>query len=225
LRAKMSLKETEKLFNEDLSQKNNCNLCKESKYMPGQNIEYGTVIYKTGNLMNGWFATLSPKTGGNPEFDFTIQLMPFLHLTHFSQIETYPGLAENFGIAFSRISNAMAQIMMKNEDLKAIAGKKDKSVPIAAYGKCTTWKEKKEHLHLKIFPFRGNVGQPYTVDSSFGRKEVFKDKDGKEFVKMEPVRKIIIEKKRFDKLASELVSLLKNKIRKNDRPTKPYNSL
>ena len=64
-------------------------------------------------------------------------------------------------------------------------------------------------MHIKVFPFRGNIGQPYTVDSSFGKKEVFKGNDGKEFVKMKPVRKIMIEKQRFDKLAKNLIEILK----------------
>lgn len=202
-------KEIQKLFDDDASRKRDCNLCKESKYDIWEKTGYGVIIYKIGNLKNGWFATLSPKTGGNPEFDFTIQLIPFLHLTHFSQIDSCPGMAENFGIIFSKMSKAMLHIMMENGGLKAVSEKKDRSAPIAVYGKCTTWKEKKEHLHIKIFPFRGNIGQPYTVDSSFGRKEVFKDKNGEEFVKMAPVRKAMIEKKRFDKLTADLARILK----------------
>ena len=83
--------------------------------------------------------------------------------------------------------------------------------PIVEKFKKSTWKEKKEHLHIKIFPFRGNIGQPYTVDSSFERKEVFKEKGtGKEFVKMIHVRKVMIDTKRFNKLARELIMLLKD---------------
>ena len=96
-----------------------------------------------------------------------------------------------------------------NPTSKSTSEERASSVPVAAYGKTTTWKEKKEHLHIKIFPFRGNIGQPYTVDSSFGRKEVFKDSEGKEFVKMEPVRKFAISQKRFDYLTKELIKLLK----------------
>lgn len=201
--------ETRKLFNEDASQKSSCNLCKEGKCDVGGKTGYGVIVYKIGSLKNGWFAALSPKTGGNPKSDFTVQLMPFAHLTHFSQIEARSGMAENFGIAFSKISKAMAEIMIKNEGLKAVSEKKEMSVPIAVYGKCTTWKEKKEHLHIKIFPFRGDVGQPYTVDSSFERKEVFKDKEGGGFVKMAPVKKAMIEKKRFDRLTMDLIRILK----------------
>lgn len=206
----MGNSEIEKLFNEDVSFRANCNLCKESSYEVGKKTGYGIIIYKIGNLKNGWFAALSPKTGGNPKFDFTIQLMPFLHLTHFSQIGHYSGLAENFGIAFSKICAVITKIMMQDQKLKADCEDKALSVPLAAYGKCTTWGEKKEHLHLKIFPFRGSVGQPYTVDSSFVKKEVFKEKDEREFVKMEPVRKIMIEENRFNKLAINLTKLLKN---------------
>ena len=118
-------------------------------------------------------------------------------------------MADNYGIAFSKISKAVTEIMMQDQPLKAVSEEKASSVPIAAYGKTTTWKEKKEHLHIKIFPFRGDIGQPYTVDSSFGKKGVFEDKDGKEFVKMEPVRKVAISKKRFDYLTKELIKLLK----------------
>ena len=202
------IKEIEKLINEDVSSRSGCNLCREFSFKTGEKTGYGVIIYKIGNKKNGWFATLSPKTGSNPKFDFTIQLMPFLHLTHFSQILSNKGMAENYGIAFSRICKAMTEIMMQDQDLKAIAEDKAFSVPIATYGKCTTWKEKKEHLHIKIFPFRGSIGQPYTVDSSFGKKEVFKDSEGQEFVKMEPVKKMSIENKRFSKLANALIKLL-----------------
>lgn len=200
--------EIKKLLNEDTSPKSGCNLCKEAAYKIGEKAGYGAIIYKIGNLQNGWFAALSPKTGGNPEFDFTMQLMPFLHLTHFSQTGSCPGLAENFGIAFSKLCMAMAIIMMRDQDLKSASEKREASVPIATYGKTTTWKEKKEHLHIKIFPFRGSIGQPYTVDSSFGRKEIFGDKGGREFVKMEPIMKVIIKKERFEKLEKDLIFLL-----------------
>ena len=202
-------KEIEKLLNEEASEKSDCNLCREANYGIGKKTGYGAIIYRIGNKKNGWFATLSPKTGSSPKFDFTIQLMPFLHLTHFSQIPSYKGMAENYGIAFLKICKAMTAIMMQDQPLKAIADDKTLSVPIATYGKSTTWKEKKEHLHLKIFPFRGNIGQPYTVDSSFGRKEVFKDNEGGGFVKMDPVKKVAISQKRFDYMAKELIELLK----------------
>jgi len=136
--------------------------------------------------------------------------MPFSHLTHFSQISSHPGLAENYGIVFSKLCNAMTTIMMQDQNLNYSSEEKSSSVPVATYGKTTTWKEKKEHLHIKIFPFRGNIGQPCTVDSSFGRKEIFKGKDGEEFVKMEPVRKIMITKERFEQLAKDLISLLRD---------------
>ena len=202
-------KEIEKLLKEDASRKGDCSLCKEAAYDVGKKTGYGIIVYKIGNPKNGWFAALSPKTGSNPEYDFTIQLMPFLHLTHFSQIGSYEDMAENYGIAFSKICKAMTAKMMQDQPLKAIAEDRALSVPIAAYGKSTSWKEKKEHLHIKIFPFRGSIGQPYTVDSTFGKKEVFKDNDGKEFIKMEPVKKVVIEKRRFGRLAKELISLFK----------------
>ena len=202
--------EANKLFNEDITLKDNCNLCKESSYKVGQKIGYGVVICKIGDSNNGWFATLSPRTGGNPKLDFTIQLMPFSHLTHFSQISSHEGLAENYGILFSKVCRAMTKIMMQNEDLRFSSEKRSSSLSIATYGKCTTWTEKKEHLHIKIFPFRGDIGQPYTVDSSFGRKEVFKDSGaGQEFVKMVPVKKVAIGSKRFEQLGKKLVSLSK----------------
>ena len=202
-------KETEKLLKENVNQKENCNLCKDAAYKVGEKTGYGAVIFKIGNKKNGWFATLSPQTGGNPKFDFTIQLMPISHLTHFSQIDAYQGMAENFGLSFSRVCRAMTMILMQNENLLANAKEKISSVPVAAYGKCTTWKEKKEHLHIKIFPFRGNIGQPYTIDSSFEKKEVFGEKTGKEFVKMVPVKKVVIDSGRFEKLAKRLALLLK----------------
>jgi len=203
--------ETDGLFNEDVSLDKECNLCKEVKYAVGEKTGYGVIIHKMGELKNGWFATLSPKTGGDPKLDFTVQLMPFSHLTHFSQVGSYPGLAENYGITFSKICRAMTTIMMHDQKLKAISEERRLAVSIGTYGKCTTWKEKKEHLHIKIYPFRGNIGQPSTVDSSFGRKDVFKDeKTGEEFIKMVPVKKVNIGEERFDKLAKLFISLLEN---------------
>ena len=199
--------EAEKLLNESVNQSKDCSLCKEALLETGRNTGYGVIIYKIGTLKNGWFASLSPKTGGDPRTDFTIQLMPFMHLTHFSQISSSKALMKNYGIAFSEICGAMTMIMMQDENLKANSLESASSVSIATYGKSTTWKEKKEHLHIKIFPFRGNIGQPYTVDSSFGKKEVFKEKTGEEFVKMKPVKKEEIDKKRFNDLAKRLIAL------------------
>ena len=202
-------KEAEKLLKENANQMENCILCRDAAYKAGEKTGYGAVIFKIGNKKNGWFATLSPQTGGNPEYDFTIQLMPIPHLTHFSQIDSYRGMAKNFGVSFSKVCRAMAMILMQNESLLSNADEKTLSVPIAAYGKCTTWKEKKEHLHIKVFQFRGNIGQPYTVDSSFEKKEIFMEKSGKEFVKMSPVKKNIIDSGRFEKLAKRLAFLLR----------------
>jgi hypothetical protein len=197
--------EIEKLLDEDSSSKKECNLCRESKLDIGKNTGYGIIIYSK----DGWFATLSPKTGGDPEFDFTIQLMPKSHLTHFSQIESHEGLSSNYGIAFSRISRALTTIMMQDQNLKANSDTLEQAASVATWGKSTNWKEKKEHLHIKIFPFRDNLGQPSTVDSSFAKKKILKDDSGKEFVKMNPVKKTMIDKKRFDKLADDLIQLLK----------------
>jgi hypothetical protein len=204
----MKKNEFDNLLNENLSTKKECNLCKEINFNVGENTGYGKIICKIGGMRDGWFATLSPKTGGNPERDFTIQIMPFVHLTHFSQISSFPKLSENYGIIFSDICKAMTKILIEEGNLKSDSEEKDKSVSIGTYGKSTTWKEKKEHLHIKIFPFRGNIGQPYTVDSSFEKKEIFKDKDGKIFVKMTPIRKRLLEKGRFNKLADRLIDLL-----------------
>ena len=102
----------------------------------------------------------------------------------------------------------MTTIMMEDGNLEATSEKRNEAASLATYGKSTTWKEKKEHLHIKIFPFRGNIGQPYTVDSSFGKKEVFKEKDG-EFVKMKPISKVMIKDERFESLTRKLISLLK----------------
>ena len=145
---KMSCNEFNKLSKESAKQRDNCNLCKESKFRVGEKTGYGIIIYKIGGLKNGWFVTLSPKTGGNPKSDFTMQLMPMMHLTHFSQIHSYPNLAENFGIAFSKICKSMSMVLMKEEELMSSTEEKSISVPLATYGKCTTWKEKKEHIHV-----------------------------------------------------------------------------
>ncbi|MBI2658420.1 hypothetical protein HYX08_07045 [Candidatus Woesearchaeota archaeon] len=204
----MSKSEIKKLLDEDASLKDGCNLCNESKFTSGYDTGYGIIVYKNGTLKNGWFATLSPKTGGDPEHDFTVQLMPCLHLTHFSQIAPHKGMMENYGVAFSRICMAISAVLMQEEGLKAGTEEKKLSMPLATYGKSTTWKKKKEHLHLKIFPFRGNIGQPYTVDSSFGKKEIFMDSKKTEFVKMAPVKKKKLSRARLGYLAKRLISLL-----------------
>jgi len=200
----------EELVKESTAQKEECDWCKEASIKVGEKTEYGaTIVFRIGNgLENGWFATLSPKTGGLKE-DFTIQLMPFAHLTHFAQFSNYPELAKNYGIAFAKLSNAVSAIMAEeNSEFKATAESRELSTSVATYGKATNWKEKKEHLHIKIFPFRGNIGQPYTVDSSFGRKEVFKDSEGESFVKMAPVEKVLLSEKRFEALAKRLIEIL-----------------
>lgn len=203
--------EFNKLINEDVSLRENCNFCKESTLEVGKKTDYGAVIIlRVGSLADGgWIADLSPKTGGNPEKDFTIQLTPFAHITHFSQINSYQGLAKNYGVAFSKLNLAMSKIMaLENKNFKSTSDSMENAVSVAVYGKCTTWKEKKEHLHIKIFPFRGDIGQPYTVDSSFGRKEIYKDAEGKEFVKMNPVKKVTIKADRLNQLARNLIGLL-----------------
>ncbi len=189
----------------------NCNLCKESNLEVNQKTQYGAIIiYKLGNIEDGWFATLSPKTGGNPEKDFTIQIMSQKHLTNFSEMDSET--AKNYGLIFSKVSIVMKKIMEEEiPDFKDPSEARDSAVSIATYGKCTTWKEKKEHLHIKLFPFRGTIGQPYTVDSSFGRKEIFKDSE-REFVKMTPVRKTNISDERHTELAKKMISYLNGNI-------------
>jgi hypothetical protein len=203
--------EINKLIHEDVSRKNDCSFCKESSYEIGKKTLYGSVIvYKTGASNNGWFATISPKTGGEQKTDFTVQLMPLVHLTHFSQMKEHPKLAENFGTAFAKITAAVAEIMTEEPEIKAVAENRENGAAIAAYGKCTTWKEKKEHLHIKIFQFRNALGQPATVDSSFERKKIEIDPNtGEEFVRMMPVKKKIIENDRLEYLANKLIRLLK----------------
>jgi len=134
--------------------------------------------------------------------------MPYGHLTHFSQIKNFSELAKNYGIAFSKLSEAVSNIIADDDNFKAESESKESGIAIATYGKCTTWKEKKEHLHIKLFPFRGSVGQPYTVDSSFLRKEIHKDESGNEYVKMDPIRKSVIDKERFEELGDRLIKLL-----------------
>jgi len=206
------MKGIEELVREGTAQREDCYCCKESRLAAGKKTEYGSVVvFRIGKgATDGWFATLSPKTGGDPEKDFTLQLMPFGHLTHFSQMALYPELAKNYGIAFSRLCNAMATVMAKQEkEFGPTAESRETAVSIATYGKCTNWVEKKEHLHVKIFPFRGNTGQPYTVDSSFGKKKIFTDSEtGERFVKMSPVGKVEIPKKRFEALSAELIAIL-----------------
>ncbi len=202
----------EKLVGESIEQKKSCNLCKEASLETGKKTDYGSIIvFRIGTgTEDGWFATLSPKTGGL-EKDFSLQLMPFSHLTHFAQLLKYSKLAKNYGIAFAKLNHAMAKVMAEeSKKFKLTAKSKYSAISIATYGKCTNWKEKKEHLHIKIFPFSGNIGQPYTVDSSFGKKKEFNDKTGKSFVKMKPVEKIYIPKKRLEILSVRLIKILED---------------
>ena len=201
------MNEIDKLKNESVAQKESCEFCKEAGLKTGQKTSYGSVIiFRIGNDKDGWFAALSPRTGGNPKQDFTIQLMPFAHLTHFSQINETS--AKNFGAAFAKLSDAISRIMAKNPALKAMVDDRDHGIALAIYGKCTTWKEKKEHLHIKMFQFCNDLGQPSVVDSTFGKKEIYKDSEG-EYVKMKPVRKNAIEKDVFNRLADSLLNVLK----------------
>jgi hypothetical protein len=197
------------LLNDSRDRNDSCNLCNETVLTVGEktNNSYA-VIYKIGELDNGWFATLSPRTGGDPEKDFTVQLMPFSHLTHFSQINSNKSLAHNYGTAFAKLSKAMTQLVSGSNQPASISQERNAALSIASYWKCTNWIEKKEHLHQKIFPFRGNIGQPYTVDSSFGRKEIFKDEHGKQFIKMYPVIKKDIPRERFEAIVSQIITLL-----------------
>ncbi len=181
--------------------KDNCIFCKEALLEVGKKTEYGAVIiYKVGSTKkDGWFAILSPRTGGDPKSDFSIQIVPFGHLTNFSQIDAYPELARNYGIIFSKVSSAVG-VVIKDELPDG-----EERVPIGTYGKC---KHLDEHIHIKIFPWRNDIGQPFTTDSSFQRKEIFKDAE-EEFVKMKPVRKAGLKRERFDQLSEKLISLLK----------------
>ena len=168
-----------------------CNLCKEATLGIGDKSSYGSIIiYNKG----GWFATLSPKTGGDPSKDFSVQLMPIKHLNYFSDIHEDEELAKNYGLVFAKISKAISLVI----------GKEEGKIPIGTYGKC---KHEDEHIHVKLFPYRGDIGQPFTVDSSFEKKKVHYD--GEEFVKMKPVRKVKLSNERFTELSNKLIELLK----------------
>lgn len=172
-----------------------CEFCEESKLKVGEKTKYGAVIiYKIGNQDNGWFATLSPKTAGNPEEDFSIQIMPYKHLKYFSDINSNLELAKNYGIIFAKISYAVGSII-----------KDENKIPIGVYGKC---KHEDEHIHLKIFPYRGKVGQPFTLDSSFERKEIYNDGHSI-YIKMDPIKKSALKKERFEQLSKKLIEILR----------------
>jgi len=173
-----------------------CNFCEESRLNIGEKTDYGAVIiFRIGDNRNGWFATLSPKTGGDPEQDFSIQIMPFNHLKYFSEINNNPELAKNYGVIFAKINHAVAEIIKEKDS---------KKIPLCTYGKC---KHEDEHIHLKIFPYRGDMAQPFTSDSSFGKKEVYNE-EGQEFIKMKPVRKVKIDEERFRLLSKKLIEIL-----------------
>lgn len=183
--------------------KDKCSLCEESNLNVGEKTGYGAVIVYNEK---GWFATLSPKTGSNPEKDFSVQLMPVKHLRHISEIAEDNELAKGYGIAFSKISKAVTGIM-KEEGRGS--ENEENAIRVGTYGKS---KHPEEHLHFKIFPWTGNIGQPYTVDSTFENSQVFEDENGEKFVKMKPVKKIRIGEKRLGSLANKLIKLLKNSV-------------
>ena len=199
------------IYDDSPSVQKKCNLCAEADLDVGKKTPYGGFVVHTvgSSITDRWFATLSPKTGGDITADFTIQLMPSAHLTHFAQLSQYPALARNYGLAFAQLSSAMGQLIAGNDIISSIALSRESGVSIATYGKCTNWKDKKEHLHIKLFPFRGVMGQPSTVDSTFEKKEVYTDqKTGEEFVKMMPVQKQLIPAKRLRELADRLIECI-----------------
>ena len=202
--------EIHKLLTENTSLQPACSFCREISLNLSEKGKYGAVIVcKVGDFKNGWYATISPKTGGDIEEDFTLQIMPFQHFTHFSQLAEYPELAKNYGLIFAKICKAMASMMAENPLFKAVVEQREQGIALATYGKCTTWKEKKEHLHLKIFQFRNNLGQPSVVDSTFEKKEIERDEKG-EFVRMQPVRKRPIPEEKFKLISEKLISLLQH---------------
>ena len=175
-----------------------CYFCEEGRLNVGDKTKYGArIILKIGDFQDGWFATLSPKTGGDLEKDFSIQLMPFKHLKFFSEIEQNKKLSKNYGIAFAKLNYAVGEIIKSDENGK---------IPIGIYGKC---KHPDEHIHLKIFPYRGDIGQPFTVDSSFGKKEIFND--GEDYIKMKPVEKRPLEACCFEELSNNLIKIINRK--------------
>jgi hypothetical protein len=188
------------MINENKLSGKDCSMCKESLLNLGEKSEYGAVIiYKIGDKKeNSWFATLSPKTGGDIEIDFSIQLIPSEHHKNFSSINTHHELAKNYGIAFAKISAAIAEII-SSENFE------DTKIPIGTYGKC---KHEDEHIHIKLFPYRGDIGQPFTIDSSYEKKQIFKD-NKEEFIKMKPVIKKQITNERFNELSNKLIQILK----------------
>ena len=164
-----------------------CEFCDEAALKVGDRTSYGAIVlHKEGVGVNGWFATLSPKTGGNPEKDFTIQVMPVQHVRHISHVSHNRDLAANQGIMIAKVSAAINAVMLDE-------GRQDENdegmIRIGMYGKS---KHPDEHLHLKLFPWTGAIGQPYTVDSSFN-------------VQMKPVKKELIPPKRFEQLTKKLL--------------------
>jgi hypothetical protein len=179
-----------------------CTLCKESSMPIGKVSEYGAcTIYKKGNKSDGWFATLSPKTVGDPEHDFSIQIIPIAHLKNFGEINSSQKLAENYGKAFAIISGAVAKLIKFEKEQN-----ENESIPICTYGKC---KHPDEHIHIKIFPYRGDLAQPFVVDSTFEKKEVFSENSEK-FVKLKPITKKNIPTDRFQYLKDFFIKELKN---------------
>lgn len=198
------------LMGEDTSQRDGCEFCGEALFERGAVTPYGArIILKQGSEPEHWFATLSPVTGSHPEEDFTIQLMPVMHLTHLSQMDKDKKLAANYGLAFARISAAMTQIMMEERGIREVEEERGNGAALAAYGKCTTWREKKEHLHLKIYQFRGLLSQPAPPDSSLGKMPTWKDPEtGEEFLRYRPVSKRPIDQERMEALAKRLLELV-----------------
>jgi hypothetical protein len=79
-------------------------------------------------------------------------------------------------------------------------------IRIGTYGKS---KHSSEHFHIKLFPWAGKIGQPYTVDTTFEKSKIYLDEFGKEFVKLEPIKKVKIDEIRLNDLSNKFISLLK----------------
>lgn len=172
----------------DKSEGEDCSLCKEAELEVGGKTEYGAVIvHKLGGPEDGWFATLSPQTLGNPEKDFSIQLMPMPHVKHMSQINDSEDLAKNYGVAFAKISKAIHDVMKEegrhNEN-------EENMIRIGTYGKS---KHPEEHFHVKLFPWEHS----YVVDTTYDN------------TKTPAMNKTAIDENRFKYLAEKLIGALK----------------
>ena len=129
--------------------------------------------------------------------------MPTKHIQHLADMSTNTESAKNYGLAFAYLNTAIKKLMDEEERWK----ENDENISrVGVYAKS---KHPTEHLHIKLYPWMGTIGQPYTVDSSYEKKEVHHDKKtSTDYVTMLPVHKTRLTKERHSHLTKRFIKEL-----------------